>query len=158
MLSQRVPHLVHSLGTSPMTDYREIHAICNDLARVHRIAAHLLSLKDMDWTEWEIDFLNAMLARTEPLSTRQGEILVELRDNAVLYDKVDGFVLKTLVERCWLYRDELSESNCEFIERLKTAVMTSLRKPVAERLLRCARMLQEIGPHQGWDFPTRIKL
>lgn len=141
-----------------MPDYREIHAISNDLARVCRIATHLLSLSDMDWTEWEIEFLHDMQERKEPLTTRQGEIIVELRDSAILYDKVDGFLLKTLVERCWLYRDELSESNCEFIERLKAAVLTSLRKPVAERLLRCARMLREIGPHQGWDFPIKIKL
>ena len=141
-----------------MTDYREIHAIANDPARVRGIATYLLTLVDADWTEWEVDFLHDMVPRKEPLSTRQGEKLVELRDNAVLYDKVDGFALKTLAEKCWLYRDELSESNCAFIERLKDAGLTSLRKPDAERLLRCARVLGEIGPHQGWDFPIKLKL
>ena len=141
-----------------MNDYREIHAICNDPPRVRKIATYLLTLADADWTDWETDFLNDMQHRQDALSTRQGEIIVGLRDSALKYDKVDGFVLKTLIDKCYLYRDELAESNSEFIERLKLAGATVLKKFEAQRLLKCARNLREIGPHQGWDFPIRITL
>lgn len=150
--------VIHSLRNHVMPDYREIHAICNDPPRVRKIATYLLALADTEWTDWEIDFLNDMQHRQDPLSTRQGEIIVDLRDSVLKYDKVDGFVLKTLIDKCYMCRDELAESNSDFIERLKLAGATVLKKFEAQRLLQCARNLREIGQHQGWDFPTRIKL
>lgn len=136
-----------------MTDYREINEIAKDTGRARSIAAYLLKLGDVDWTDWELDFLDTMQAREEPLSTRQAEKLVELRDDAVLYRKVDGFLLKTLIGRCFLYRDELnSDHDREFIERLKDTGQEALRKRDAVRLLRCTRAIGEIQQHHGWTF------
>lgn len=135
-----------------MTDYREINQIARDPARARAIARHLLTIGAMAWTDWELDFLDSMSAQEEPLSTRQGEKIVELRDEAVLHARVEGFRLDTLIDRCWLGRDELDEPDRGFIERLKAAGATSLRKREAMRLLRCARRLGEIEPHQGWTF------
>ena len=39
------------------------------------------------------------MLRDEELSTRQAEKLVELRDDSKHYEKVDGFVLRTLVDK-----------------------------------------------------------
>jgi hypothetical protein len=136
-----------------MTNYREINEIAKDAGRARAIAAYLLKLGDVDWTDWELDFLDTMQAREEPLSTRQAEKLVELRDDAVLYKKVDGFVLGTLIGQCFLYRDELnSDHDREFIERLKNAGQEALRKRVAVHVLRCARAVGEIDQHHGWTF------
>lgn len=139
-----------------MTDYREINDLAKDVSRARSIAKYLLKLGDVDWTDWEVDFLDTMRARKEPLSTRQAEKLVELRDDAVLYRKVDGFVLKTLVGQCFLYRDDLnSDHDREFVERLKDSGQEALRKRDAVRLLRCARAVGEIEQHHGWTFVAR---
>jgi hypothetical protein len=136
-----------------MTDYREINAIAKDACRARLIAEYLLKLGDIEWTDWELDFLDTMRAREELLSTRQAEKLVELRDDAVLYRKVDGFVLNALIGQCFLYRDELnSDRDREFIERLKSSGQEALRKRDAVRLLRCARAIGEIEQHHGWTF------
>jgi hypothetical protein len=136
-----------------MTDYKEVNEIAKDTRRAGSIAQYLLKLSDIDWTNWELDFLDAIRTRKEPLSTRQAEKLVELRDESVLYTKVDGFALKSLISNCFLYRDEFNgEPDREFVERLKNSGKEALRKRDAMRLLRCARAIGEIEPHQGWTF------
>jgi hypothetical protein len=141
-----------------MTDYRELNEIAKDPDRARSIAQYLLKLTDIDWTDWELDFLHAMEIREDALSTRQVEKLVELRDDAVLYTKVDGFLLNTLINKCFLYRDEFhSYHDVEFIERLKDSAQVVLRKRDAARLLRCARAIGEIEQHHGWTFiPPRL--
>ena len=67
--------------------------------------------------------------------------------------KVKGLSIRILIENCYLARDELSSAHDqEFLVRLKTAGLRELRKLEAQRLMRCARTLGEIGPHQGWTF------
>ncbi len=136
-----------------MTDYREINELTKDPQRAAAIAQYLLKLADIAWTDWEADFLEDMVRRREPLSTRQAEKLVELREASVRYDKVEGFVLAALIAKCWLNRHDLgSEHDVAFIERLKASGATSLRRREAVRLLRCARAIGEIEPHQGWTL------
>ena len=132
-----------------MPDYREIHAIQKNPARARSIAQFLCTLDDVEWTDWELDFLENLSGWDDELSTRQGEKLIELRDEAIWYASVDGFSLKVLIGRCYLCRDELSEQDAAFIERLKTSGATKLRRKEARRLIRCARAAGEIEPHQG---------
>lgn len=132
-----------------MADYREISEIQKDPARARSMAQFLSTLDDMEWTDWELDFLAGIGARREDLTTRQGEKLVELRDESVWYTAVDGFSLRTLIERCHLCRDELADHDAGFIERLRASGATRLRRKDARRLLRCARTLREIEPHHG---------
>jgi hypothetical protein len=132
-----------------MADYREIIEIQKDPARARSMAQFLSTLDDMEWTDWELDFLASIGARREDLTTRQGEKLVELRDESVWYTAVDGFCLRTLIDRCHLYRDELADHDAAFIERLRISGATRLRRKDARRLLRCARTLGEIEPHHG---------
>jgi hypothetical protein len=132
-----------------MPDYREILAIQKDPARARAMAQVLCKLDDIEWTDWELDFLTSIGTRRQDLTTRQGEKLIELRDEAVWYTAVDGFSLSALIERCHLARDELAEPDAEFIARLKAAGATRLRRKDARRLLRCARSLGEIEPHHG---------
>ena len=132
-----------------MTSYREIVAIQKDAAQARAMAQGLCKLADMEWTDWELDFLTSMAARQHELTTRQGEKLIELRDDAVWYTTLDGLSLKALIDRCYLLRDELADPDAAFIERLKVENATRLRRKDAGRLLRCARDLGEIEPHHG---------
>jgi hypothetical protein len=119
----------------------------------------VLTLTDAEWPDWELNFLDHMKAIDDELSTRQAEKLVELRDDAVEYTKIEGFRFKTLIDKCWLSRHDLSsDHDVEFIERLKETVAASLRKRDAKHLMRCCRELGEIEPHQGWTFiPLALK-
>jgi hypothetical protein len=140
-----------------MTNYREINEIAKDARRARSVAKYLLKLSEITWTDWELDFLDAIRERRDPLSTRQAEKLVELRDETVLYTKVDGFSLKTLIGNCFLCRDEFhSEHDKQFVERLKHSGKGALRKRDAVRLLRCARAIGEIEPHHGWTFMVAV--
>jgi hypothetical protein len=138
-----------------MTDYREINEIQRNPAVARSLAQFLSALDDMEWTDWELDFLAGIGSRRQDLTTRQGEKLIELREESVWYTAVDGFSLQALIERCHLCRDELAERDAAFLERLKVAGATRLRRKDARRALRCARALGEIEPHQGHSL-TRL--
>jgi hypothetical protein len=132
-----------------MASYREIAALQKDAARARALAQGLTRLDDMAWTDWELDFLHSMAARQQDLTTRQGEKLVELVDDAAWYTCVDGFSLATLIGRCHLLRDELAEADAAFIDKLKAEATGRLRRKDARRLLACARSVGELEPHQG---------
>jgi hypothetical protein len=132
-----------------MADYREILGIQKDPARARSIAQVLCTLDDIEWTDWERDFLDSISLRQHDLTTRQGEKLIELRDEATWYTAVDGFSLHALIDRCHLCRDELADHDAAFIGRLKAAGAKRLRRKDARRLIRCARSVGEIEPHQG---------
>jgi hypothetical protein len=132
-----------------MADYREINEFQRNPAVARWLAQFLSTLDDMEWTDWELDFLAGIGSRRQDLTTRQGEKLIELRDESVWYTAVDGFSLKALIDRCHLCRYELAGPDAAFIERLKVAGATRLRRKDARRVLRCARALGEIEPHQG---------
>ena len=96
-----------------------------------------------------------MLERRDDLTTRQAEKLVEIRDDQILYTKVDAFVFKRLIETCWCNRFDLSsDEDFAFIEQLKGSGKTALRKSEALRLKSIATELNEIEPHQPWRFPV----
>jgi hypothetical protein len=127
-----------------MIDYRELDALAKDPKRANATAAMLLKLEDTDWNGWETDFLEHMSAWRSTLSTRQAEVLIELRDASVLLDKMRGFSLKALIDRLWMYRDELTEeSDVEFVSQLKESGAAKLRKRQAAKLLAIARKIDE---------------
>jgi hypothetical protein len=132
-----------------MADYREILALQKDPARTRTLAQALVHMDDMEWTDWELDFLDSIGGRRQDLTTRQGEKLAELCDEAAWYTTVEGFSLPALVERCHLCRDELGLADAAFIARLKAANATRLRRKDARRVLQCARRIGEIEAYQG---------
>jgi hypothetical protein len=140
-----------------MPDYREIHTLQKDPARARSTAQYLFKLPDIEWTEWELDFLETISCREEDLSTRQGEKLVELRDAAIWYEKVDGSLLSSLINNCYLNRDYLSKHNRQFIERVKFSRATKLRRRDASRVMRCSRATGIIEPYHGCSLdPSRV--
>ena len=65
-----------------MQDYKEIDRIRKDSVAVKSLARKLLSIPNHDWNDWELDFLDHMARHhgPEPITTRQGEKLIELRE------------------------------------------------------------------------------
>jgi hypothetical protein len=66
-----------------MASYKETLALGRDPVRVRAVARRLLASAE-DWTEWERDFLEGLVAEygSDALTTRQREKLVELRTGA----------------------------------------------------------------------------
>src|SRR6266446_6801654 len=130
-----------------MQDYREIDRIRKDLAAVRSLAKRLLDLPHADWNDWEIDFLQHMARRKgpDPVTTRQGEKLLEIRNDAEYYSSVRGFSVQSLIKNCWLARHDLdSEDDRKFIERLKEPSYSCVKRRQLRKLLACARELGEI--------------
>ena len=135
-----------------MQDYREIDRIRKDFVAVRSLAKRLLDLPHADWNEWEIDFLQHMARHKgpDPITTRQGEKLAELRDDAEYYSSVHGFSVQSLIKNCWVARDDLSrEEDKRFIEDLKAT--TCVKRRQLRKLLACARELGEIEEYVSID-------
>jgi hypothetical protein len=133
-----------------MTDYREINSLQKFPQRARDLATFLLNLNDIEWTDWELDFLENISEWTGEFTTRQGEKLLELREASKWYKNVEGFSLRILVEKCYCSRLDLSEEDAQFFERIKASGLVSFRRRDAVRILRCARQLGEIERYQGW--------
>jgi hypothetical protein len=112
------------------------------------LAKRLLAAPESDWTDWEIDFLEDMSRHAGPdLTTRQGEKLIELRDDAESYASWRGLSVRILVEKCSLARDELEPHDAAFVQKLQGCGATAVKRRQLFRLLRCARQLKLIEPH-----------
>jgi hypothetical protein len=137
-----------------MQDYKEIDRIRKDLVAVRSLAKRLLELPHADWNDWEIDFLQHMARHKgpDPITTRQGEKLLELRDDAEYYSSVRGFSVQSLIKNCWLARDDLdSEADRKFIEQLEETNCLSVKRRQLRKLLACARELGEIEQYLSID-------
>lgn len=139
-----------------MTDYREINALQKNSQRARDLATFLFKLKDIEWTDWEADFLENMSGSTGNPTTRQGEKLVELREAALWHETVEGFSLRLLVDTCYCARLDLSDKDADFLQRAKASGARTFRRRDAARVLRCARQLGEIEPYQGWTLSSPI--
>ena len=126
-----------------MASHIEMQRLAQNPAAVVTLAEFLRGLPDVGWTEWEVDFLDAMVRRDRDreLSTRQREKLIELRDDAINYTKFDGLSVASLVRDCWIARLDLTDDDEAFVADLKGRGVTSLKRRPVMRLLRCAREL-----------------
>jgi hypothetical protein len=128
--------------------YREIDRVRKDAPAVRALAKRLLAAPDADWTDWEIDFLEDMARHAgRDLTTRQGEKLIELRDDAESHAIWRGLSVRILLEKCSLARDELKPADAAFVQNLEGCGTTAVKRRQLFRLLRCARQLRLIEPH-----------
>ncbi len=140
-----------------MTNYRQLKTLADDPAAVRALARQLLTLgsgsgSDTTWTDWELDFLDDMARRerAEPLSTRQREVLGDLKNAAERHATVDGLNVRSLIERCWMERADLeSDEDQAFIEDLKVSGQRSVTRRQLGRVLRCCRELGVVEGHYG---------
>lgn len=132
-----------------MASEREIRRLMLDAASAVTLARGLLVMKSTDWTDWELDFLESIATRggSRELSYRQVEVLVELRDEASAYILIAGIPVARLIDRLWQARLDLSETDEQWVEGLRAAAVTSVKKRTARRLAASAR---EIGLIEGY--------
>jgi len=129
-----------------MASYKELLALGRDPVRVRAVARRLLASAE-DWTEWERDFLEGLVAEygSAALTTHQRQKLAELRDGAEYVSTIEGFDVVHLIDKCWPRRLDLDyEDDIAFIEQERGS--TSIKRRHVERLLRCCRKLGVIGP------------
>ena len=104
-----------------MQDYKEIDRVRKNPAAVSSLAKRPLAIPNHDWNDWELDFLEHMARHRgpDPITTRQGEKLIELRDDSEYHSSVKGLSVASLITNCWLARNDLnSEQDSRFIEDL----------------------------------------
>jgi hypothetical protein len=133
-----------------MVDYRELDRIAKDASTVRSMARMLLSYPGTDWSDWEVDFLRDRLTHQDgqALSTRQAEVLLELRDETEHFTSWKKFSISALIEQAWLLRFDLDvDEDIEFIEELKGSGRTSLQRRKIFRLMRCCRELEILEAH-----------
>ncbi len=122
-----------------MTTFREMDEVGRDPNRVRTIAKGLLALPEHVWTNWERDFLETRARqREERLSTRQAEMLLELRDDAELFQEIRGVKVRNLIKQCWEARLDLNDEDLEFIEKLWSNSVVALRRAQIWRLKKLA--------------------
>ena len=124
-----------------MGSYKELLALGRDPVRVRAVARRLLASAE-DWTEWERDFLEGLVAEygSDALTTRQRQKLVELREGAEYVPTIEGFDVASLIDKCWLGRLDLDyEDDIAFIEQERGS--TSIKRRHVQQLLRCCRKL-----------------
>jgi hypothetical protein len=129
-----------------MPDWQEINRLSKDPQAMRSLAQKLLKLPQAAWSGKARIFLEDMAKRREPLTTtRQAELLIELRDDTELHQVAGGFSVASLIEGCWRNREPdrhhgLSDENCEFIGRVRGK--SALRRRELRRLFACCR---EVG-------------
>ena len=124
-----------------MGSYKEQLVLGRDPVRVRAVARRLLASAE-DWTEWERDFLEGLVAEygSDALTTRQRQKLVELREGAEYVPTIEGFDVASLIDKCWPGRLDLDyEDDIAFIEQERGS--TSIKRRHVGRLLRCCRKL-----------------
>ena len=104
-----------------------------------------------DLTDWERDFLESLVARPpERLSTRQAEVLFEIRDDNELISNIGGNIkVSNLIQRAYDARLDLDEGDEEWIVAIRNRGATSLRRRHLGRLKRCCIQLGELELHMG---------
>jgi hypothetical protein len=126
-----------------MASWKEIEELKRNPARARHMAKFLLATPDL--STWEEGFLESIESREGPLSTRQAEKLVEIRDDLRRVSSIKGFSVKTMLPACYEARLDLhDESDIEFLERLSASNTTEWRYRDACRVLYCARKLHVI--------------
>ena len=140
-----------------MTSHRELKTLAENPEAVRALARQLIALgaadSQVEWTDWEIDFLESMATRagTEPLTMRQREVLVDLRNSSGRHTDVDGFKVRTLIERCWLERTYLADDEDQgFIDDLKASGQKSVTRRQLGCLLACCREIGVLEEHHGF--------
>lgn len=122
----------------------ELHNIKKNATAVRNLSRRLIAYED-DLTEFEESFLRGKADWPDdlPLSHRQAEVLLEIRDNHELVSQYRGFSVPRLVEACRLRSSELAnERDAEFIDELHGR--TSVPRRLIWRLARCSRELEVI--------------
>src|SRR3984893_16682816 len=130
-----------------MASYRAMDAVGRDPGRFALMAKQCLLFPDL--SEFERDFLESLVARPpERLSTRQAEVLFEIRDDNELISNIGGTInVSNLIQRAYEARLDLDEGDEEWIVAILNRGPRSLRRWHLGRLKRCCVQLGELEPY-----------
>ena len=132
-----------------MSSEIEIQRVRKDPDQWRRIAKRcLLAMASGQLTDWEGDFLESISARPgfDELSYRQGEILLEIRDDAILVSEYKGQSVGYLVRTCKelsLWFDD--EDDQVWVAELFESGCTSVTRKEAAKLSRLLRRYRDMG-------------
>jgi hypothetical protein len=103
-----------------MASWIEIDRIRKDPAAFKAMAKRLLADPHFERSEFADGFLEDIANyKRDELTTRQGEVLLSLRDEAEIHFAVKGLSVATLIDRCHQNRTDLDEGDQERVEKLK---------------------------------------
>lgn len=141
-----------------MAARRKAKPFAEDLDAIRATASRLLVLVSdpiaMEWTDWELDFLESMAGRAteEPLSASQVEKLQQLVRLSTLHGTIDGLSVALLIASAALQADYVEDDEDRaFIRQLRQQGSKELRRRPAGRLVRICRELGVIEPHHGLE-------
>jgi hypothetical protein len=119
-----------------LASWREIDRIRKASAEFRAVAKRLLNL-GAELTEWESNFLESICNETETkeFTTRQSEKLLQIRDDYETITTFHGFSVETLLDKCWLGRLDLSESQEQKLQKMRERSHVSVRRKDAGFLM-----------------------
>ena len=121
-------------------NWREIERIRKNPDAFRSLAKAMTALRDL--TEWEMAFLESIQkVRTEEFTNRQGEKLLEIRDQNESIKTFSGFSVAALLKGCLEGRADLSEDDESWITSTCVTDKFSVKRRGIGRLMRCAAQL-----------------
>jgi hypothetical protein len=107
-------------GARDMASWIEIDRVRKDPAAFKPLAKRLLKDPSFERSEFADDFLeNIINWKRDELTTRQGEILLELRDKAEIHYEFKGLSIPILIDKCFANRFDLDAGDRQRIQRLR---------------------------------------
>jgi hypothetical protein len=107
-------------GARDMASWIEIDRVRKDPAAFKPLAKRLLKDPSFERSEFADDFLeNIINWKRDELTTRQGEILLELRDEAEIHYEFKGLSIPILIDKCFANRFDLDDGDRQRIQRLR---------------------------------------
>jgi hypothetical protein len=134
-----------------MASWREIDRVRKDPGAFKSVAVEILARRDQhlcDLSESADDFLQGISRWRGPeLSSRQGEVLLGLRDETAMHFDIRGLSVRPLIDRCFQLRFELDPGDRQRLEDLKN----SGRSYVTGRQIGWfKRVCKELGEIEGY--------
>jgi hypothetical protein len=107
-------------GARDMASWIEIDRVRKDPAAFKPLAKRLLKDPSFERSGFADDFLESIINwKRDELTTRQGEILLELRDEAEIHYEFKGLSIPILIDKCFANRFDLDDGDRQRIQRLR---------------------------------------
>lgn len=115
-----------------------------DFKFFRELAAQLLDLEHSDWTEWEWEWLAAMVSKpaSYEASDKEREKLAQIYFYSESCSGHDGVTVEQMVKSCHRYHLDFSEEDSDFIVELHQRNARTARK---RQLRRLVRLYSEMG-------------
>ena len=127
-----------------MATCKEIERYKKDAEGARRLCRRILTAAPDALSASGEAILDGIASKTflNELSTRQAEVILEIRDETELVSTTwNGLSVTRLIRQCYEGRCDLSEADQEWIEKVYDTSRSTIRRRSVGRLVRCAREL-----------------